>query len=363
MSSVDNQKKKKKVLVKKKKGEKKTSVPATKQSTPAAPSFDTMFDPQIFDFLKSMPTLVKGNMEETMKSVTEEQLKGMSEKQMQELMMNNLKKSLPQSTPSTSKAPGGFDMGEMMSMLMTKADEMMKDEKMPSVFEEPPEAPTERSGKYGTEEQKKSQLIYKGFNLNLLSIFTTLKKILPEKASLYSKLERIVDDVINIDPTKPMKMWRESVKGFEDRLMTYSEENVLFICNNLDKIELLSMLELQPEIPKLTSSQLKDIWTKLNQCQYLCEITDSVPVPMMNAIQNLTLRVNDKTQVKLDDQKKLQNTPELFKTLTEEVFKDEVVYKGMRQMSANIMKSLMESQIPEPPAYLNAMKNAEDSVT
>lgn len=107
----------------------------------------------------------------------------------------------------------------------------------------PPELPTERSGKYGNAEKElKQKKIYEKFKIKLLRVFDKLAKKLPHKKKLYDSLKKMVENYANIEDGKRVwNLWIESIKGYEDRVRVFSKENVKYICENLNKIQLLQV--------------------------------------------------------------------------------------------------------------------------
>ncbi len=396
-------KKTKKVVVKKKKGEALTpdliaQAKAESKTKTAKPMPGMNFsecglnlDPNLFSFVNSIPQIATQSVQKTMESVPQEQLEKMSFQDITKLVTSQFS-NFPLPVPTTTSASGktnanSFDMNSIMVTLMQNASKMV-DEKgqfitkipnenktkkteqndnsstnaFPSVFDAPPDRPDERSSKYyNPEEEKKRHIIYKGFNVCLLSLLTMLTDKLPHKTSHYASLRRMIEGVIEVNHCKPREIWKDSIKGREERVQKFSQENVEYICKNLNSIELLNLLELDTEWDHFTSDDYKTFWLKLNQLQNISELIENIPVDMMTAIQDMTLRVNQQ-HVKVDEKGMPENMGELFKILSGEVFNDGKIFEGMQSMSAKLVETLNQNQMPLPPGYSKILEKANNEV-
>jgi hypothetical protein len=163
-------KKTKKVLVPKKKT--KETPKAPKVSSPMSiPDF--AMDPNIFGMLGNLPQTLSKNAQEALKGIPEEQLDKMSYNDISQMILKNVK--LPTPAPSTE---GGFDMSAIMGELMKGAEKLVTSQLDPdaakstpgSMYDDPPEKPTERSGKYGGEKEFRQRKIYEKFNARFVCI-------------------------------------------------------------------------------------------------------------------------------------------------------------------------------------------------
>lgn len=104
-----------------------------------------------------------------------------------------------------------------------------------------------------------------------------LTQTLPHKAKLYEVLYKTVKNFGELEGgAKPWRIWVDSVKGHEDKLRIYSKENIKYICENLDQIEILQMLELKEEWNHFSSQDLTRFWNKLNEIQFAIDDPDSL---------------------------------------------------------------------------------------
>jgi len=370
----DPNRKTKKVIVKKKRGQPPTpqnianaKVIDTKKTTPKNGDFN--LDPNIFNLMQNLPKMATVNIQKAIQDTPKEQLDKMSFQDVTNLITKNMAEfpvQIPQVNKTNSKSQS-FDMSKMVATLMKNAEMIVTgngptDKKSgnsyPSMFDGPPEIP-ERSGKYSTvEDEKKQHLIYKGFNVTILSLLTLLTEKLPHKTAHYELLRRMIESTISVNPCKPREIWKKTIQGKEDKVQKYSEENIMYICKNLNSIELLNLLELENEWDKFTTDDFKSFHNKLSQLQNLSELIDSIPTELMSSIQNMTLRVNNNNTVKLDENGNPADIGDLFQTLAGEVFKDPQIFAGMQKMSSSLMGAMADSQLPEAPGYSNILKKA-----
>lgn len=252
-------------------------------------------------------------------------------------------------------------MNDIMSNVIMNIDKMMKPDEKTNNSKLPndtPEIPLNRSKK-SIENEKKNHLIYKGFNESLIGLIDMLIIKLPHKTNHYESIKKMIILSVDINPCKGVETWKESVAGKEDKLQTYSDENILFICKNINSMSFLKILELENEWNKFTPQDFKNLWNSLNQLQNMSEMIDFIPVEMMTSIQNMTLNnENFKISPKFDNSGNILNLKELFNSLSKSIFENDEIVKGMKNMSNNLIKSMQENSIPEPTGYKNILNKA-----
>lgn len=331
----------------------------------------------LFSMINRLPQVMTNGMKDVMGEMSEEEMQKISIEDLNKKVTERIKSQVPEKV-------AGLDVGMIMSTLLTNAHKLSemkpqqqttpavdskdnnpssKSDRAPSVYTEAPQLPASRTGKYGSvQDEKNGHVIYRGFNVTLLSVVTMLIKKLPHKRAYYEPLFKIMKTAMEAAPTKAQQLWKEAVKGREDKLLKYSPENVEYICKNLKSIPMLEMLELEGEWHRFTTGDYQQFWQKLNRLQEISDMIESINPSMMTAIQNMTLRVNQTKPAKLDEQGKVDNLGELFQTLSTEVFSDQTILNGMKEMSADLTKATQESKIPTAPSFLNIMRKATSDV-
>lgn len=370
-------KKKKKILVKKKKNAASHSTVSQSETQSNTDPIYNMF--ALSNGLNNLCVDLKQKIEKMPDKDLEEIENNGTEKFVQDAIKDFEKSKLPEGAKNIFSM---INLGSTMSILFKNAEKMAKGEienetkqtsakqvqkdpnAPPSVYDVEPEAPTEKSGKYSNiEDEKKNHLVYKGINATFLKILTMLGEKLPEKRHHYDNIHRIIEKVIDLDPTKPYKMWAKVVKTEEEKekLYKYSEDNVTYILKNLKNIEFLSLLELDGEWHRFTSTDYKTFWTELSHIQMLCEMVENIEPELMTSVQNMSIRFTQGGFVK-QGENGIQNMPQVIGQLANEIFKDQGILKGMTKTMHKMNKVIEENAIPTAPSYDNLEQKAHGNL-
>ncbi len=156
----------------------------------------------------------------------------------------------------------------------------------------------------------------------------------------------------------------------------YTEENVKYICEHLNTIELLNLLELDTEWHHFKTDDYKNFYAKMNQLQVVSQMIEFLPVQyfsitlnlqkkvgMMTNVQNLALNLGKSKEVALDEKGQPKDMEGLFETLTTAIFEDGNIFAGIKQMTKDVIDKMdNQSSIPQSPAFMNIMNKANSDV-
>ena len=176
------------------------------------------------------------------------------------------------------------------------------------------------------EEKEKQQLLNRAFNYQLLLIFYLLKFKFPNNIKQYERLENAIKSRIKTDPSYPINTFAEQTKKYRGILKKCTEENVREFIETSKKVPMLDVLEISKLSVYMNEEDWKTLYKPLSTMVMLIEVKESVPNKLMNAIEDIALRMESEG------------------IFTSEIAKDD-----------NAVKSLVQKQLVQDESMQNLM--------
>lgn len=182
--------------------------------------------------------------------------------------------------------------------------------------------------------------IYIAFNSTMLNFFDWIAAKIPERKKDYALMKNMFQFDVGNDKTRPLKLFREAIRGHEHCLTEFSDENLLYFLQTAPKIQLLAELQINEYYKQLTRPDWIELWKFLKTLKDFSLLPDFIPQDLMSRLEKL---VGGLTQQKdwqelapkfvADPKGKFK---EAFQKMYGDMVKDPNMLQGLRQFQDEI---------------------------